>query len=94
MPVSFKTDILPLFTPTDIQHMKGMGVKLSDYAYMSAAAGGKVMTCGPFPDHAHARAVYSSLTGDCKPQMPMGGPYWSPDQLKTYQQWMDDGFQP
>jgi hypothetical protein len=31
MALSFKTDILPLFTSMDIQHMGGMGVLLDDY---------------------------------------------------------------
>jgi hypothetical protein len=33
--VSFKSQILPLFTSTDIAHMKGFGVQLDDYAWMS-----------------------------------------------------------
>jgi hypothetical protein len=32
---SFARDILPLFRPIDIQHMKPMGVMLSDFNYMS-----------------------------------------------------------
>ena len=92
--VSFKTDILPLFTPTDIGHMSRMGIKLDDYTYMSDPAPGTVKRCGPFDDHAHARAVYNSLTGACQPRMPMGGPYWNDTQLATYLKWMNDGFQP
>ena len=72
MAVSFQNDILPLFTQTDIQHMQGMGVQLSDYNYMSNPAGGSVMLCGPFPDHGNASAVFAALTGKCQPQMPMG----------------------
>ena len=92
--VSFKNDILPLFTQTDIQHMQGMGVQLNDYGYMSNSAGGSVMGCGPFSDHGNAQAVYSALTGKCQPQMPLGGPYWSQAQLQLFQQWMTDGYQP
>ena len=33
--VSFKTDILPLFTQTDIDHMAGFGVDLDKFEYMS-----------------------------------------------------------
>jgi len=33
--VSFKTNILPLFTQTDIDHMTGFGVELDNYEYMS-----------------------------------------------------------
>ncbi len=89
MAVSFNKDILPLFRSVDIEHMKPRRVLLGDYKYMSDSAGD-----GSFPDHAHARNVYCYLTGDCQPQMPPGGPFWKPDQLKLYQQWMTDGFQP
>jgi hypothetical protein len=36
--VSRKTDILPLFTTIDIEHMAYAGVALDDYAYVSQAA--------------------------------------------------------
>ena len=35
MTISFKTDIVPLFTSVDIDHMSYAGVSLDDYAYMS-----------------------------------------------------------
>ena len=38
MTVSFKTEILPLFTSMDIEHMSHVGVSLDDYAYMSQPA--------------------------------------------------------
>jgi hypothetical protein len=88
MAVSFAKDILPLFRPIDIQHMARRGVHLDQYAYMSDPAGNAT-----YPDHAHAQDVYCYLTGDCTPQMPPGGPFWSPDQLKLYNQWMTNGFQ-
>jgi hypothetical protein len=47
---------------------------------------------GTYPDHANARDVYDHLTGVTAPQMPMGGPFWSSDQLKLFEQWMADGF--
>jgi hypothetical protein len=89
MAVSFANDILPLFRPVDIQHMSPFGVLLDDYGYMSDATGNDT-----YPDHANARAVYCYLTGDCQPQMPEGGPFWSQAQLDLYNQWMTDGFQP
>lgn len=51
--VSFKADILPLFTPQDISCMKGQGVLLSDYAYMSSAG--------------HAEMVYNQLSSGNMP---------------------------
>jgi hypothetical protein len=32
---SFKTDVLPLFRPIDIKHMKPMRVKLDNHTWMS-----------------------------------------------------------
>ena len=78
--VSFQSDILPLFTQADISHMQGMGVNLNEYSYMS--------------NPTNAAAVYSTLTGNTQPQMPLGGPYWSAAQLQLFQQWMTDGYQP
>ena len=89
MPVSFKSDILPLFRPVDISHMKGFNVLLDDYPYMSDPA-----AAGSFTDHGHARNVYCYLTGDCQPRMPIGGPFWSAEQLRLFQQWMNDGYRP
>jgi hypothetical protein len=91
MAVSFATNILPLFRPIDIQHMKPHGVILDDYTYMSDATADDT-----YPDHANARNVlaYLSPNGSTPPAMPPGGPYWSTAQLQLFNQWMTDGFQP
>jgi len=89
MPVSFATDIRPLFTAHDISCMSRRRVKLDDYGYMSTPAGND-----GFPDHAHARDVFAHLTGDSPPRMPIGGPYWSDAHIDLFKQWMADGFQP
>src|SRR5213593_85142 len=82
---SFQTDILPLFTPADIQHMKGMGVRLNQYAWMSNPGGDSKYT-----DHANANHVYARLAGTSEgDQMPLGGPYWTADQLKKLSDWMN-----
>ncbi len=75
-PVSFQNDILPLFRPQDISCMAGMGVMLSDYNYMSQSD--------------NAKAVYDHLTGIAQPRMPLGGPYWSAEQLALYNSWMTE----
>jgi hypothetical protein len=89
MPVSFASDILPLFRPRDISCMAGHGVMLDDYSFMSDDQGN-----GDFADHASARTVYARLAGTAQPRMPVGGPFWTPDQLSKFSSWMDDGFQP
>ena len=83
MPVSFATDILPLFRHVDIVHMKPYGVLLDDYDYMSNADN----------DHQNAQNVADFLTGREQPQMPPGAP-WPAEQLAKYAQWMADGYQP
>jgi hypothetical protein len=93
-PVSFKKAILPLFRQVDIDHMKPFDVDLDDYGWMSDAAGGSVGDCNEYPDHANGRSVFAFLTGECKPRMPLGGPFWHDDMIAIYQRWMDDGFLP
>jgi hypothetical protein len=78
--VSFARDILPLFTRTDIEHMSAMGVLLHRHNWMSQPS--------------NARNVYHYLTGESKPQMPLGGPYWSQERLDLFKRWMDEGFAP
>jgi hypothetical protein len=51
-PVSFATDIKPLFRPIDIAHMKPHGVKLDDYPYMS----------DPANNHQNAQDVQDALS--------------------------------
>jgi hypothetical protein len=87
MPVSFSQDILPLFRARDIACMQRLDIRLDDYDYMSDPAGNDA-----FADHAHARKVCDQLTGVATPRMPLGGPYWSDDQLQLFAQWMTDGF--
>ncbi len=88
-PVSFETDILPLFRPMDIQCMRGRptGVFLADYAYMSAKNEG-----GSF---AHTNDVLAHLRGTGGvPRMPFGGPYWSDESIALFQSWIEGGCKP
>jgi hypothetical protein len=77
---SFVRDILPLFRVTDIQHMNTFGVHLGDHSWMSKPS--------------HARNVLNHLTGTMPPRMPLGGPYWTDDQLKSFREWMSAGYPP
>jgi hypothetical protein len=57
MAVSFNTDILPLFTSADFQHMEPKGVHLNDHGWMSV------------PDNADK--VYGSVSsGSMPPEQP------------------------
>jgi hypothetical protein len=79
-PTSFATDIRPLFRDIDVAHMRPMNVLLDDYAYMS--------------EPQHARDVYEYLDGTKQPQMPPDGPFWNPEQLARFRDWMDGGYKP
>ena len=81
-PVSFATEIKPLFRAIDISHMKRFGVELDNYTYMSN------------PDNANAvLATLSPQDGEA-PSMPPGGPYWLASQLALFAQWQKDGYLP
>lgn len=82
--VSFARDIRPLFRPIDVEHMRPFNVLLDDYAYMT----------DPANDHQHALSVYEYLVGLKEPRMPIGGPFWTADQLAAFRRWMDEGFRP
>jgi len=70
----------------DIQCMRGRGVFLADYTYMSAK--------DPNGDFANANLVLAFVTGSQTPQMPFGGPYWSPESLALLQSWIAGNCQP
>ena len=83
--VSFEADILPLFRPMDIQCMRGRGVFLADYSYMSQSEGGQF---------ANAQNVLANLQATADPRMPFGGPYWSDESLQLFQSWINGGCKP
>jgi hypothetical protein len=79
--VSFKNDILPLFTQTDIDHMTGFGVELDSYEWMSAPQ--------------NAQDVYVQVS--TKQMPPSGGGAagpWSDDKIALFKAWMDSGYKP
>ena len=79
MATSFKTEIVPLFTSVDIEHMSRLEVPLDDYAYMSQ------------PDN--AAGVYYQVSNGTMPPRASGGP-WSEDKVQLFKQWMDGGYAP
>jgi hypothetical protein len=80
MTVSFQTDILPLFTSMDIEHMARAEVSLDDYSYMSQ------------PDNANR--VYEQVSSGHMPPGDSGEQPWSQDRVELFKTWMDGGFQP
>jgi hypothetical protein len=80
MDVGFKTDILPLFTSTDVEHMRPMGVLLDDYSYMSQPA--------------NASGVYNAVSSGSMPPRTSGEEPWSQDTVERFKAWMDGGYRP
>lgn len=80
MTVSFTTDILPLFTSMDVEHMGRAGVSLDDYAYMR--------------EPANASSVYESVASGTMPPGNSGEQPWPPDRVQLFKAWMDGGYQP
>jgi hypothetical protein len=78
--VSFADDIRPMFREIDVDHMRGFGVLLDDYAYMS--------------QHDNAEQVLRYLDGTIEPQMPPHGPFWTKEQLEMLSRWITGGCQP
>jgi hypothetical protein len=80
--VSFQSDILPLFTNDDVDHMNQQGVNLNQYTYMKQPA--------------NAQAVYDQVSSGSMPIDDNGNPVrtWSQDQVQLFKSWMDGGYQP
>jgi hypothetical protein len=78
--VSFQSDILPLFTQMDVDHMEGFGVELASYDYMKQ------------PDN--AKAVYAQVWTGSMPPPGSGEERWSEDQVALLKAWIDGGYQP
>ena len=79
MSVSFQTDILPLFTSMDVEHMGRVGLSLDDYSRMSQPA--------------IASAVYKAVSNGIMPPSDSGEQPWSGDKVQLFKAWMDGGYQ-
>ena len=77
MAVSFATDIRPLFTEMDVEHMKGFGVQLDDFDYMR--------------DPAHAQRVLDRVSTGSMPPRRSGEPPWSPENVQLFRDWIAAG---
>jgi hypothetical protein len=79
MAVSFATDIRPLFTQIDIDHMQFF-CDLSSYSDVSTNA-------------KDILGRLQGKNGDVMPPPSDGGP-WPAAQIALFQSWIDDGLQP
>jgi hypothetical protein len=84
MAVSFATNVVPMFTQMDIQHMNQQGIHLDQYEYMSDST----------DNHANANAVYQEVSSGAMPPSWSGEKPWTKEMVQLFQQWMTDGYQP
>jgi hypothetical protein len=77
--LSFAKDIAPLFTSIDQDHMSFM-FDLTSYDDVKNNAGD----------------IYDAVSSQRMPPPPSAGGDgpWSADKVRTFKQWMDDGFPP
>jgi hypothetical protein len=76
--VSFAKDIRPLFTDTDVAHMKARGLDLSKYDAVKK----------------HADAIYAQVLSGLMPPEGTGGVRWTSAQCNVFQSWQTTGYQP
>ena len=79
MATSFANDILPMFTPEDIQHMQNQGLDLSAYDEVKS-------------ESAQILARLKKLGAGRMPPPPR--PAWTPAQITLFQTWVADGCPP
>lgn len=84
MAVSFASNIMPMFTQMDIDHMSKHGIHLEQYEYMSDST----------DNYANASAVYQTVSSGAMPPSYSGEKAWTEEMVQLFQQWMSDGYQP
>jgi len=76
--LSFEKDIRPLFTETDVAHMKPLGIDLSDAADVKA----------------NASAIYATVSNGSMPPPSSGETRWSEEMCERFKRWMSQDFPP
>jgi hypothetical protein len=76
--LSFATDIRPMFTEMDVEHMKPAGIDLSDRNDVQK----------------HADAIYETVSSGSMPPQGSGEARWTSEMCETFKQWRDDGCPP
>jgi hypothetical protein len=76
--LSFATDIRPMFTEMDVEHMQGLGYDLSDRSSVEA----------------YADAIYETVSIGTMPPRNSGEPAWTPEMCARFKSWVDQGCPP
>ena len=80
MALSFATDIKPMFTAMDQDHMLNQQGLFDLWLYDDVKA--------------NAQQILSAVKAGRMPPPASGEPRWSMDKVNTFQQWINDGFHP
>ncbi len=73
--LDFERDIRPMFTDTDVAHMKPLGIDLSSAADVKQ----------------HAAAISSTVSEGTMPPPGSGESRWSPEMCDRFKRWMEQG---
>jgi hypothetical protein len=73
--LSFATDIRPMFTETDIAHMKAAGIDLGAREDVAQ----------------HADAIFETVSAGTMPPPSSGEPRWTTEMCEKFKQWRDAG---
>jgi hypothetical protein len=76
--LSFAKDIRPMFTDLDVQHMKPLGVDLSDFGAVKTSVD----------------AIYGVVTSGVMPPPSSGEARWTPEMCDRLKRWQDEGCPP
>lgn len=76
--LSFAKDIRPMFTDTDVEHMKPLGLDLSSHDDVAK----------------QAKDIFSVVTAGTMPPPEDGGEPWSEQLCEIFRRWMDEGCPP
>jgi hypothetical protein len=76
--LSFAKDVRPMFTDTDVAHMKPAGLDLSDRGDVQK----------------QADAILEAVSSGSMPPASSGEPRWTNEMCETFKRWRDQGCAP
>lgn len=76
--LSFAKDIRPMFTDTDVAHMKPLGLDLSSFDEVKASAD----------------SIYKLVANGAMPPPASGGARWTPEMCERFKSWQTQGYPP
>lgn len=80
MSLSYATDIKPMFTPMDQDHMLNQVGLFDLWNYDDVKS--------------NASSILSAVQSGTMPPKSSGEPRWTKEKVNTFQQWMSEGYPP